>query len=115
MFGKIIAGDFCGCTINGGTFTNYLYIEGHQEYTFTKNNISSYEIISQDTNKSTSSALARGAVGGILLGPIGILAGGLGAKNKTTLQIAIYWIDGKKSMIELTSKEQINAFYKNLF
>lgn len=35
-----------------------------------------------DSKKSASSTLIRGAVGGALLGPAGMLAGGLSGKNK---------------------------------
>ena len=47
--------------------------------------IKSVEILnsSSDTRKSASSSLVRGAVGGALLGPAGLLAGGLSGKNKT--------------------------------
>ena len=70
--------------------------------------------MSQDTTKSTSSALTRGIIGGALLGPIGLLAG-LGAKNKNCIKIAVYWKDGKKSLIQLTSASQIETFYKCMF
>lgn len=112
MCGEVLAGDFEGCLIRSSN--SYLYIDNYIEYTFTKNNISSYEIVSQDTTKSTSSALTRGIIGGALLGPIGLLAG-LGAKNKNCIKIAVYWKDGKKSLIQLTSASQIETFYKCMF
>lgn len=37
-----------------------------------------------DSRKSASSSLIRGAIGGALLGPAGMLAGGLSGKNKNT-------------------------------
>ena len=47
--------------------------------------IVSVEILgtSSESRKSASSSLMRGAVGGALLGPAGLLAGGLSGKNKT--------------------------------
>lgn len=47
--------------------------------------IVSVEILgtSSESRKSASSSLVRGAVGGALLGPAGLLAGGLSGKNKT--------------------------------
>ena len=50
--------------------------------------IVSVELIgsSTDTRKSASSSLIRGAVGGALLGPAGLLAGGLSGKNKNINQ-----------------------------
>lgn len=44
-----------------------------------------------------------GAVGGILLGPVGLLAG-LSAKNKDIYQIAIQLKDGKRSLLEVDDK-----------
>lgn len=46
--------------------------------------IISVEILnsSVDSKKSATSSLMRGAVGGALLGPAGLLAGGLSGKNK---------------------------------
>ena len=46
--------------------------------------IVSVEILgtSNESRKSASSSLVRGAVGGALLGPAGLLAGGLSGKNK---------------------------------
>lgn len=48
--------------------------------------IISTEIIDSytDSKKSAGSSLVRGAVGGALLGPAGLLAGGLSGKNKNT-------------------------------
>lgn len=40
-----------------------------------------------DSRKSVSSSLVRGAVGGALLGPAGLLAGGLSGKNKNSQMI----------------------------
>lgn len=37
---------------------------------------------------------------------------GASAKNKTSVRIAIQWINGKRSLIELTSKYQIDTFYR---
>lgn len=48
--------------------------------------IVSTEIIDSynDSKKSASSTLIRGAIGGALFGGVGALAGGLSAKNKNT-------------------------------
>lgn len=46
-------------------------------------------IVSQDSTKSATSIAGRGIIGEALLGPVGLLAGGLSAKsnNRTTFQI----------------------------
>lgn len=69
-----------------------------------KTTVDSYEVITDDHRKSATSGVVRGLVGGALLGPVGILAGGLSAKNKGIYQIAIQFKDGKKSLIEVDDK-----------
>lgn len=68
-----------------------------------KNTVDSYEVVTEDSTKSASSAIARGALGGFLLGPVGLLAG-VSAKNKNSHTIALQFKDGKKSLIEIDGK-----------
>ena len=42
---------------------------------FDKTNIKDIEVITQDKSKDVGSSVARGLAGGILLGPVGLLAG----------------------------------------
>lgn len=78
-----------------------------------KVNIINYEVITEDTVKSGSSAILRGAVGVALLGGVGILAG-LSAKNKSTYIIAVEWKSGKKSLLELDHHDY-EAFVTSMF
>lgn len=66
-----------------------------------KETVESMELATEDNVKSLSSSLARGLVGGLLLGPLGLVAGGLTGKSKKTYQIIIRFKDGKKSLIEV--------------
>lgn len=68
--------------------------------------VASYEeITAVDTNKkSAKSGVARGLVGGALLGPVGALAGGLSARNAGIYQMQINFKDGKTSVIEVDEK-----------
>ena len=68
---------------------------------FNQETIKDYQIITEDSRKSTSSSIVRGLIGGALLGPVGLIAGGVSGKNKKTYQIEITWIDDKKSIIEV--------------
>ena len=102
---KVIAGDYLNCAV-GSTFGQLYFVLG-----FTKNNlylnnetVESYELITDEHRKSASSGVARGLVGGALLGPVGLLAGGLSAKSKGIYQIAILFKDGKRSLIEVDDK-----------
>ena len=66
--------------------------------------IESYELITDEHRKSAKSGIARGLVGGALLGPVGMPAGGMSAKSKGIYQIAIQFKDGKRSLLEVDDK-----------
>lgn len=80
-----------------------------QKIKLNKTTVESYEVITDEHRKSASSGVARGLVGGALLGPVGLLAGGLSAKNKGTYTLAIRFKDGKSSLLEVDDK-----IYKNI-
>lgn len=65
--------------------------------------VSNYEVIDEKSRKSATSAVGRAAVGAFLLGPVG-LAAGLSAKSKGAHTVAIYFKDGKKSLVEIDDK-----------
>ena len=66
--------------------------------------IESYEVQNNEQQKDTGSGIARGAVGGLLLGPLGMVAGAGMAKNKQTYRVIINFKDGKRSLVELNAK-----------
>lgn len=68
-----------------------------------KDNIESYEVITEEHRKSASSGITRGIVGGALLGPVGLLAG-LSAKNKGDYNVVVQLKDGKRFMAEIDDK-----------
>ncbi|HHT97440.1 MAG TPA: hypothetical protein GXZ90_06070 [Clostridiales bacterium] len=78
-----------------------------------KNTLAKYEVITEDTVKSGSSAILRGAVGVALLGGVGVLAG-LSAKNKSTHIVAVEWKSGEKSLLSLKQYEYA-VLVKNMF
>ena len=105
---KVIAGDYIGKM--AGVSLGQLYIAtsfGKPMY-LNKQNIESYELITDEQRKSAASGVIRGAVGATLLGPVGLLAG-LSAKNKGIYTVAIKFKDGKNSLLEVDDK-----FYKAL-
>ena len=65
-----------------------------------KETIESIELVTEEHRKSAVSAVGRGAVGAMVLGPIGLLAG-LTAKDVGTHMVAVQFKDGKKSLIDL--------------
>ena len=101
---KVIAGDYEGRAVATTVQGAYILFGFMKTYYLDKNSVESYELITDEHRKSATSGVARGLVGGALLGPVGMLAGGLSAKNKGIYQIAIQFKDGKKSLIEVDDK-----------
>ncbi len=100
---KVIAGDYQGKNLLKGRNEVLLYTTFTKSFPLNKSTITSYELITEEHRKSAVSGVSRGLVGGVLLGPVGLLAG-LSAKNKGTHVIAIEFEDGKKSLIEIDEK-----------
>lgn len=104
---QVIAGDYIGkpILILGGQPQIVISSRKWAENIFLdKTAISDYQVLTEDSKKSAASGVARGLVGGALLGPVGMLAGGLSAKNKGTITLAVEFKDGKKSLMEIDDK-----------
>lgn len=95
---QVIAGDYTGREVR--FFYGTVQIA---DVTVSKSTVASYEIVDENYKKSAASAVGRAAVGALLLGPVGLLAG-VSAKNKGTHTLAIHFTDGKKSLIEVDDK-----------
>ena len=110
----VIAGDYMGKGVIA-TLGNVEIVTGFGKgVIIDKFEIDSYELITDEHRKSATSGVARGLVGGALLGPVGMLAGGLSAKSKGIYQVAIQFKDGKRSLIEVDDKIY-KAIVKNCF
>lgn len=71
-------------------------------------------IVGEDSRKSAGSGIARGAIGGALLGPLGLLAG-LSAKNKNnTTFLIIYEDDSRTTRTVATNSKEFKEFCKYL-
>lgn len=68
-----------------------------------KSTVEEYEVMDESHRTSATSAVGRGLVGGLILGPVGMLAG-LSAKKKGTHIVAVKFVDGKKSLLEIDDK-----------
>lgn len=101
---KVIAGDYQGkqvlCSLGFASISLGLI----KSIDLNNKNVKSYELITDEHRKSAASGVARGIVGGTLLGPVGMLAGGMSAKNKGIYQIAVEFHDGKRSLLEVDDK-----------
>lgn len=102
----VIAGDFIGKAVSviGGIPQIVLSKKWTENRPLDKCDVEQYEVVTEEHTKSAVSGAARGLVGGALLGPVGLLAGGLSAKNKGEYTVVIQFKDGKKSLIEVDEK-----------
>ena len=101
---KVIAGDYNGCVVGQSLGLPYIGVGIIKTLSLDKKSVESYELITDEHRKSAASGVARGLVGGALLGPVGMMAGGISAKSKGIYQVAIQFKDGKKSLIECDDK-----------
>lgn len=102
---KVIAGDYEGKKVDGGGLSPAFIMVGmFKSINLDNKNVESYEIITDEHRKSAKSGVARGLVGGALLGPVGMLAGGISAKSKGIYQVAVQFKDGKRSLLEIDDK-----------
>lgn len=99
---KVIAGDYENKKVQE-SFGKLKITSLIDERIIDKTTVESYELITDEMRKSGTSAILRGGLGSLVLGPVGLLAG-LTAKNKGTYQVAILFRDGKRSLIEIDEK-----------
>lgn len=103
---KVIAGDYNGYQV----FLHYncVYISSGltdgDVIIANKTTIENYELLTSEHFKSAASGIARGLIGGTLLGPVGLLAGSISAKSKGIYQVVIQFKDGKRSLLEINDK-----------
>ncbi len=106
---RVIAGDYEGKRIALTFGSLQIQVDLQNTIYLSNDTVSAYEVITDEHRKSAKSGVARGLVGGALIGPVGMIAGSMSAKNKGIYQIAIEFKDGKKSLIEVDDK-----IYKSL-
>lgn len=112
MSNSVIGGDYKNGVINfsfGGkvSITYFKGLMKTETIDVNRNTVSNYSVIDKESKKSFSSGLARGAVGGALLGPVGAVVGASTAKSKNTYLVEIQFKDGCHSLLELDK----NGFY----
>lgn len=110
----VVAGDYKGKAVVNPLGKPYISIGIGKKVYLNKDTVAEYQLIDEDTRKSAASGVARGLVGGALLGPVGLIAGGLSAKNKKSNTVAIQFKDGKKSLIEIDG-EIFKALMQKMF
>lgn len=100
----VIAGEYEGKGVIGTVGIVQIVLGFNKTVVINNETVETYELITDEHRKSASSGVTRGLVGGVLLGPVGMLAGGMSAKNKGIYQVAIQFKDGKKSLVEVDDK-----------
>ena len=110
---KVLAGEYLNCSVMSAFGQVSIQTGFTKSVPLDKTTVGSYELITEEHRKSAVSGVTRGLVGGALLGPVGLLAG-LSAKNKGTHTLAIEFLDGKRSLIEIDDKIY-KAFMQKMF
>lgn len=106
---RIIAGTYKGYPVYYNNGKPKILIDTF----FDKKHVKEYELVTAEKIKSGSSAVIRGAIGGAVLGPVGLLAA-VTAKSNGINTVAIEWKNGSKSLIEVDDKIY-KAIIKEMF
>ncbi|MBB6218656.1 hypothetical protein HNQ80_004830 [Anaerosolibacter carboniphilus] len=104
----VIAGDFEKCKVINTAGSIALVINFMENFKLNKTTVEAYELVDEEKRTSVTSAVSRGLVGSLVLGPVGLLAG-LSAKKKGINLVAIQFKNGKKSLLEID-----DSLYKTL-
>lgn len=105
----VLEGKYKGKKIMGGTGYVVIPTGVFKSVKLNKETVKKSEVITDEHAKSAASGVARGIVGGALLGPVGLIGGALSAKDKSIYHIAIEWQDGETSLLKVDGN-----VYRNL-
>lgn len=111
---KVITGDYVGGKVSTGFGIPSISYGFGKMIMLDKDTVEAYELVTDEHRKSAASGVGRGLIGGALLGPVGLLAGGLSAKSKGVFTVAINFKDGKSSLLEIDDKNY-KALLKKCF
>ena len=73
-------------------------------YPIIKENVEKIELLTAEQSKDIGSSVARGLVGGVLLGPVVLVAGALLGKDSNINRFEITYKNGEKSLVEVDKK-----------
>jgi len=100
MISYVLAGEYLGWQVKQG-IGGVMLAKGFKKVKLNKETVESYEVITDEHQKSAASGVARGIVGGALLGGVGMLAGTLSAKEKGIYHVAVQFKDGTQSLVKI--------------
>lgn len=67
--------------------------------------IEQFDIVTENNHASIVGKIGWGAAGGLLLGPVGLLAGVLGGGNKKERVMSIKFMDGRQALLKGSVKD----------
>ncbi|WMM24044.1 hypothetical protein RBU61_14085 [Tissierella sp. MB52-C2] len=100
---KVIAGDYKESRFVNSKDGIIIAVSFTKRVLINKDTVESYELVDEEHRTKAMSAIGRGMVGSLALGPVGLLAG-LSAKKKGSYLVAVKFKDGKESLLELDDK-----------
>jgi hypothetical protein len=113
----------CGQKVNDSQFVNNsIYHSSNNELSVQRSyapsvwnrpEITKVLIVGNDSRKSASSSIIRGAIGGTMLGPIGLFGGLISGKNRNKTTFLIFFSNGaKKTVTCKTNGLEFNFYIK---
>ena len=100
MKNQVIAGDYKNWEVIPSGNKIY-FMRGLKKTLVDRTTVAKYELISDVQNNSFWKPLLAGGVGGMVFGPLGMIAGVASTAKKQTLLVSIEFNDGKKSLVEV--------------
>ena len=68
-------------------------------------------IVAEDSKKSLGSAVTRGAIGGALLGPVGLVGGAISGRNNTKTTFTVIYKSGRREIITVDNDSSDFGIY----
>jgi len=100
----VVSGDFLNYSVESIWGEISLTSFGSKSISINKQSIESIEILDSTKQRDTGSTIARGIVGGILLGPAGMIGGAILGKSAGIHLLSIIFKNGKRSLLEIDDK-----------
>lgn len=97
---KVIGRDY----VDGRVTRDLKILRGSRKWELNNKTVTKVKVVNSDERKSVSSGITRGLVGGVVLGPLGMIGGVISGKNKKSYMVEIYFTDGRVSIAEVDDK-----------
>src|SRR5574344_355914 len=101
---KVISGAYAGKNISCVCGSILISTSFGSGISIDKTTVENIEVVDSESKKDTGSCIARGIVGGLLLGPVGVLGGAVIGKTNDIHILSIQFKNNEKSLIEIDGK-----------